>query len=199
MSTFRLFKLLVFLVQKGVFSVQNIVKKHFTALYCIKKKFQKWPLLEKKAFSWPILRKKKGRKWPFLDQNPLEKCQFSYFMTSCFYSLQRRFFVLKYRKGHFLMLQCLKKKVAKMPIFGPKPWVNHMEKVSIFRLFEPLIFIAQKGVFSFQNIVKNILLLYIAQKKKFQKWPLSEKCQFLDFLKLLCLQPRKVFFGSRIS
>ena len=72
--------------------------------------------------------------------NPLEKCQFLYFMTSCFYSLERRFFVVKYRKGHFPMLWCLKKKVAEMPIFGPKPWVNHMEKVSIFRLSEPLIF-----------------------------------------------------------
>ena len=152
MSTFRLFKLVVFLVQKGVFSVQNIVKKHFTALYCIKKKFQKWPLLEKKAFSWRILRKKKGRKWPFLDQNPLEKCQFSYFMTSCFYSLQRRFFVLKYRKGHFLMLQCLKKKLQKCP--------------------------------------------FLDQNHGLTTW---KKRQFFDFLNLLFLQPRKVFFRSRIS
>ena len=49
------------------------------------------------------------------------------------------FFVLEYRKSHF---PGLKRVVGKMAIFGPKPWVNHMEKVSIFRLFEPLIFIA---------------------------------------------------------
>ena len=145
MSTFRLFKVLVLFGLERRFFGPEYRKKHFTALYCIKKKFQKWPLLEKKAFFWRILRKKKGRKWPFLDQNhgltPLEKCQFSYLMTSCFYSLERRFFVLKYRKGHYPMVWCLKKKVAEMPIFGPKPWVKHMEKVSIFRLFEVVVFI----------------------------------------------------------
>ena len=35
-----------------------------------------------------------------------------------------------------------KKKVAKMPIFGPTPWVNPFGKISIFRLFELLVFIA---------------------------------------------------------
>ena len=34
-----------------------------------------------------------------------------------------------------------------MAIFGPKPWVNPFEKMSIFRLFELLVFIAYKGVF----------------------------------------------------
>ena len=53
-----------------------------------------------------------------------------------------------------------------MAIFGPKPWVNPFGKMSIFRLFELLVFIAQKGVFSFQNIVKDIFLAYIAEKEK---------------------------------
>ena len=35
-----------------------------------------------------------------------------------------------------------KKKVGKMAIFGPKPWVNPFGKMSIFRLFELLVFIA---------------------------------------------------------
>ena len=43
-----------------------------------------------------------------------------------------------------------------MAIFGPKPWVNPFGKRSIFRLFELLVFIGQKGVFSFQNIAKDI-------------------------------------------
>ena len=59
-----------------------------------------------------------------------------------------------------------------MAIFGPKPWVNPFGKMSIFGLFEILVFIAQKGVFSFQNIVKVIFLVYIALKKKL------EKCRF---------------------
>ena len=57
-----------------------------------------------------------------------------------------RFFVLEYRKRHFLGLYCLKKKVGKMAIFGPKPWVNPFGKMSIFRLFELLVFIVYKGV-----------------------------------------------------
>ena len=67
---------------------------------------------------------------------PLRKnVNFSTFWTSCFYSLERRFFVLEYRKRHFPGLHCLKKKVEKMAIFGPKPWVNPLGKMSISGLF----------------------------------------------------------------
>ena len=86
--------------------------------------------------------------WP--APSPLWKnVNFSTFWTSCFYSLERRFFVLEYRKRHFPGLNCLKKKVGKMALFGPKPWVNPFGKMSIFRLFELLVFIASKGVFPF--------------------------------------------------
>ena len=34
-------------------------------------------------------------------------------------------------------------------MFGPKPWVNPSGKMSIFRLFDLLVFWALKGVFSF--------------------------------------------------
>ena len=75
--------------------------------------------------------------------NPLGKMSiFSTFLTSCFYSLKRRFYVIEYHKRHFPGLYCLKKKVGKMAIFGLKPWVNPVEKMSIFRLFELLVFIA---------------------------------------------------------
>ena len=145
MSIFRLFELLVVIAQKGVFSFQNIVKHIFLDY---------------------IAEKKHLEKWPFLDQNhrlsPFEKCQFFDFKTSCFFSLEGRFFVLEYRKRYFPCLYCLKKKVGKMAIFGPKPWVNPFGKMSIFRLFELLAFIAQKGVFSFQNIVTDIFLACIA-------------------------------------
>ena len=49
-----------------------------------------------------------------------------------------------------------------MAIFGSKPWVNPFGKTSIFRHFELHFFIAEKGVFSFQNILKVILLTNIA-------------------------------------
>ena len=72
----------------------------------------------------------------------LEKWQFFNFLNLFFYSLERRFFVLEYRKGHFPMLYCRKKKDGKMAIFGPKPWVNPFGKMSIFVLFGLLVFIA---------------------------------------------------------
>ena len=48
-----------------------------------------------------------------------------------------------------------------MAIIGPKPWVNPFGKMSIFRLFELLSFIALKDVFSFSNIVKDTFQAYI--------------------------------------
>ena len=84
-------------------------------------------------------------KWQFLDQNhwltPLEKYQFFDILIFFFYSLETRFFVLEYRKRHFSCLYCLKKKVGKSANFGPKPLGNPFEKMSIFRLFELVLFI----------------------------------------------------------
>ena len=42
--------------------------------------------------------------------------------------------------------------------------------MSMFGLFELLVFIAQKGVHLFKNIVKDIFLAYIASKEKVEKW-----------------------------
>ena len=91
-----------------------------------------------------------------------------------------------------------------MAIFGPKPWVNPLGKMSIFRLFGLLVYITQQGVFTFQNIIKDIFLAYIAEKKKkLEEWPFldqnpSQKCELLDFLDFLFSKPRKAFFCSRI-
>ena len=102
-----------------------------------------------------------------------------------------------------------KKKVGKLAIFAPKPWVNPFGKMSIFRLFEGLVFITQKRVLSFQNIVKDIFLAYIAKRKKIGKlaifgpkpWvnPFGKISILLTFLNFLFLQPRKAFYRSRIS
>ena len=101
-----------------------------------------------------------------------------------------------------------KTKVGKITIFGPKPWVNPFEIMSIFRLFELFVFIVQKGVFSFQNIIKKFFWPILPQKKKLEKWAFLEqndgltpleKCQFFDFLKFLFLQPKKAFFCYRLS
>ena len=75
--------------------------------------------------------------------NPFGKMSiFRLFEPFLFYSLETHFFVLEYNKRHFPGLYCLKKKVGKMAIFGPKPWVNPFEKISIFRIFELLVFLS---------------------------------------------------------
>ena len=58
-----------------------------------------------------------------------------------------------------------------MAIFGPKAYVNPFGKISIFPLFALVVFIAQKGFFSFQNIAKHIFLACISLKKEVEKWP----------------------------
>ena len=75
--------------------------------------------------------------------NPFRKMSiFRLFELVVFIAYKGIFFVLEYRKRHFPDLYCLKKKIGKITIFGPKPWVNRFRKVSIFRLFELLDFIA---------------------------------------------------------
>ena len=60
---------------------------------------------------------------------------FRFFEFLVFYSLERRFFVLEYRKRHFPNVYCVKKKIGKMAIFGPKPWVNPFWKNVTFSTF----------------------------------------------------------------
>ena len=62
-----------------------------------------------------------------------------------------------------------------MAIVGPEPSVNHFGKMSIFRLFKRLVFIAYNGVFSFYNTVKERFLNYILQKKKLEWWPFLDQ------------------------
>ena len=177
MLIFGLFRLIAFIAQKGVFSFQHIIKDILLAFISLKNKVQNEPFLAQnhgliplekcqffgflnflflqptKSVFWfqniikdiflaYIAQKKRLVKWPFLDQNhgliPLEKCQIFGFLN---------FFFLQPTKRHFPGLYCLKKKVAKMAIFGSQRWVNPFGKMSIFRLFKLLVFKAQKERF----------------------------------------------------
>ena len=82
-----------------------------------------------------------------------------------------------------------------MTNFRAKPWVNPFGKLSIFRVFEVLVFIAEKCVFSFYNIEKtHLTYLYCLKKKSWKNdqffeqnhglTPL-EKCEFFDFYQLI--------------
>ena len=126
MSNFWNFWTSCFYSLERCFFVLEYHKRHFPGLYCLKKKVWKIAIFGPK---------------PWI--NPFGKISiFLIFWTSCFYSLKKCFFVLENHKRHFPGLYCSKKKVGKMAIFGPKPWVNPFGKMSIFRLFGLHVFIA---------------------------------------------------------
>ena len=81
---------------------------------------------------------------PKTSVNPFGKMTiFRLFKLLVFIAYNGVFFVLGYRKIHFPGLYCLTKKVWKNGIFEPKPWVNNpFGKMSIFRLFQHLFFLA---------------------------------------------------------
>ena len=94
MAIFRPFKILVFIAYKGVSSFENIVKYIFLAYIAWKKKVGKMVIFGLKPWV-----------------NPFAKISIFDFNTSCFYTLERRFLFLEYRKRHFPGLYCLKKKM----------------------------------------------------------------------------------------
>ena len=123
--------------------------------------------------------------------NPFGKMSiFHFFELYVFRAQKGGFFVLDYHKRHFPGLYCLKKKVSKMAIFGPKPCVNPFGKMSIFQFFELYVFIAQKDVFFVLDDQKRHFPCLFCLKKKFEKWPFLDrnhvltslvKCQFFFF------------------
>ena len=92
---------------------------------------------------------------------------FRFFWTSCFYGLKRRFFVLEYRKRHFLGLYCLKKKkVGKRAIFRPKPWVNPSGKNVSFSTFRSSFYYClEKPFFVLEYRKRHFPGLYCLKKK----------------------------------
>ena len=76
---------------------------------------------------------------------------------------------------HIFLAYNASNKFGKMANFGPKPWTNPFGKMTIFQLFELLLFITQKGVSSFQNIIRLIFLAYIESKIMFENWPILDQ------------------------
>ena len=84
-----------------------------------------------------------------------------------------------------------------MAIFGLKPWVNPFGKMSIFRLFELLLFYSLERLFSVLEYYKRHYPgPYCLKKKNLEKWSFweqnhgltpSEKIQLFDFLNFLFL------------
>ena len=90
-----------------------------------------------------------------------------------------------------------------MAIFGPKPQVNPFRKMSIFRVFKHLVFIAQKKVFFVLEYSKRHISGLYYLKKKLEKWaflsrnqgltPL-EKYEFFNILNFFLFSLERRFF-----
>ena len=136
-------------------------------------------------------------KWSFLDQKHgltrFKKGHFSSFWTSCFYSLERRFFVLEYRKRHFPGLYYLNNKVGKMAIFRPKPWVNPLWKNGHFSTFWISCFCSQERRFLVLEYCKRHSAGLYYLRKNLEKW------QFLDQNQGLTPLEKSQFFDSKTS
>ena len=133
-----------------------------------------------------------------------QKSIFPTFWTSFIYSLERRFFVLEYRKRHFRGLYCLKQKGGKMFIFGPKPWVNPFGKMSIFPTFWTSFIYSLERRFFVLEYRKRHFPGLSCLKKKLEKWPFLdqnhgltplEKWQFFWLFELLLFIAKKAVFS----
>ena len=71
---------------------------------------------------------------------------FGLFELLFFYSLERCFFVLEYRKGHFAMLYCRKKNLEKWPFLDQNHGLTPYEKCPFFD-FLNLFFCSLKRFF----------------------------------------------------
>ena len=146
MSIFRLFELFIFISQKGVFSLQNIVKDIFLKYIGYKKNVSKLAIFGPKPWV-----------------NPFGKMAiFGLFELLVFIAQKGVFSLQNIVKDIFVKYIGYKKNVCKLAIFGPKPSVNPFGKMAIFGLFEFPFFIAQKRVFPLQNIIKDLFLANIA-------------------------------------
>ena len=139
---------------------------------------------------------------------PFEKSHYFDFLKCCFYSLERLFFVLEYRKRHFPSLYSIKRKSKNWPFLEQNNGLTPFKKYPFFDFLNFMSLQRRIGYFLFQNIVKDIFLAFIALKKKLQKRRFLDQnhgltplkyCQFFDCLNFLFLLPRQAFFRSRIS
>ena len=129
--------------------------------------------------------------------NPFAKMSiFKKFWTSCFYSLQRRFFVVEYRKRLFPNINYLKREIGKMDKFGPKPWANPFKKNFNFSTFWTSCFYSLDRRFFVLEYRKSHFPDQYCLKKDWKNghiWIktisllLLEKYQFFDILNFLFL------------
>ena len=96
------------------------------------------------------------------------------------------------------------KKDKKISNFGKKPWTNPFRKMQILGVFWTDVFIVLKGLFSFENIRKNFLLIHFAQKKtssfldKTVDYPLCQNANFKGLLNRCFYSLKRLVFFQQL-
>ena len=92
---------------------------------------------------------------------------FSTFSTSCFYSLERRFFVLEYHKRLFPGQYCLKKKLEKWPFSDQTHGLTPLENCQVFDFLNFFFFYSlERRFFVLLNHKRDFPGLYCLKKKR---------------------------------
>ena len=119
------------------------------------------------------------------------------------YSLERRFFVLEYRKRHFPGLYYLKKKLEKSPFLGQNHGLSPWEKCELWTFRTSRFYSLEGHFFVLEYRKTHFPGLYYLKNKSWKNghfWtrtralPISKKCEFFHFLNFLLLKPREAFF-----
>ena len=126
----------------------------------------------------------------------------------CFYSLERWFLVLEYRKTHFAGLYCLKKeKLVKWPFLDQKHGLTLWKYVNFLTFWTFRFYSLEKCLLVLEYRKTHFPRLYSLKKKVgkmaiFGQKPWVNpfgKMSIFRLFELFFLYPRKVFFGSIIS
>ena len=128
---------------------------------------------------------KNGHFWTKTKGNPFgKKANLSPFSTSCFYSLERRFFALEYRKRHFRGLYCLKKKIENWPFLDQNHGLTPSENVN-FSTFSTFCFYSPKSRFFVLEYRKSHFPgLYSRRKKSWKNGHFLTKTKSNPFGKM---------------
>ena len=140
-------------------------------------------------------------KWPFWTKTmcspPWKKVSFFDFWTSCFYSLERLFFVLKRSKRHFPSLYLLKKKLEKLPFLDQNHGLTPLEKCEFFDFWIPSFYSLERRFSVLEYCKRHFPCLNSLKKKNVGNmaifWDQNhgftplKKCEFFNFLNFLFL------------
>ena len=95
----------------------------------------------------------------------MKNVNFSTLWTSCFYSLERRFYVLEFRKRRSLGLYCLKKKLEKWQFLDQTNGLTPLEKCQFYNFLNFLFLYPKKTFFRSRISLKTFSCPLLPKKK----------------------------------